>query len=206
MPGPAQNAVVIPLLREGSSTTDREWVERAQRGERFALQVLYTRHVRAVSARVTRLLARSADAEDVVQDAFMLAFRDLANLADAQRFGGWLMGIAVHQAHRRFRRRRLLARFGLDRGTDDAQLAQLAHPGLGPDRLYQLAELDRELARLSAELRVTWMLRHVEGCELGEVAEQCGCSLATVKRRLHRAEQLLSSWLLKSAARAEAVR
>src|SRR5687767_14940757 len=106
MPGQAQNAVLIPLLREGSPTTDREWVERAQRGERFALQVLYTRHVRAVSARVTRLLARSADAEDVVQDAFMLAFRDLANLADAQRFGGWLMGIAVHQAHRRFRRRR----------------------------------------------------------------------------------------------------
>lgn len=207
MPGRAHNAVVIPLLREASvPAADSEWVARAQRGEHFALQMLYRRHVHAVTARVTRLLARSADAEDVVQDAFMLAFRDLGKLTDPARFGGWLMGIAVHQTHRSFRRRRLLARFGLDRGTDDAQLAQLAHPGLGPERLYQLTELDRELGRLSADLRLTWMLRHVEGCELAEVAEQCGCSLATVKRRLSRAEQRLSAWLLKNTPRAEAER
>jgi RNA polymerase sigma-70 factor (ECF subfamily) len=163
-------------------------VARGVAGERFALQLLYRRHVAPVAACVTRLLSRSAEAEDVVQDAFLTAFRDLGRLAEPARFAPWLMRIAVHQAHRRFRRRRLLARFGLDRGVDDARLAMVVDPAAPPDVRVELARIDRALAVLPAALRIAWMLRHVEGCALEELAERCACSLATAKRRIQRAE------------------
>ena len=188
----ARDAVVLPLQREvAHARSDRELVERALGGEQLALQLLYRRHVQLVSERVTRLLARSAEAEDVVQDAFVAAFADLPRLADRSRFAPWLMRIALHQTQRRFRRRRLLARLGLDRGSDDARLEQVADPGLTPDQRLQLRRLDRALARLPVELRLAWMLRHVEGCELSEIAEHCTCSLATVKRRIARADTRL---------------
>jgi RNA polymerase sigma-70 factor (ECF subfamily) len=193
----AREAAVLPLLRPpgAEAALDRELVERALGGEPFAQQLLYRRHVRAVTQRVTRLLARSGEAEDVVQDTFVEAFASLPSLADRSRFGGWLMRIAVHQAHRRFRRRRLLARLGLDRGFDDARLEAIADPGLDPERRLALRRLDAELARLPASLRLAWMLRHVEGCELADAAAQSGCSLATIKRRIQRADARLQARL-----------
>jgi RNA polymerase sigma-70 factor (ECF subfamily) len=189
----ARDAVVLPLQRDDGVVlpSDRELVERALSGEQLALQLLYRRHVQHISERVTRLLSRTAEAEDVVQDAFVAAFSDLAQLSDRSRFGGWLMRIAVHQAQRRFRRRRLLARLGLDRGSDDARLEQVADPALPPDQRLQLARLDRALCNLPSELRLAWMLRYVEGCGLSEIAETSGCSLATVKRRIARADARL---------------
>jgi RNA polymerase sigma-70 factor (ECF subfamily) len=196
-----RDAIVLPLLRDNgpgvssAAPSDRDLVERALAGERFALQVLYRRHVLAVTERVARLLSRSVEAEDVVQDAFVAAFGDLPRLADPARFSPWLMRIAIHQVHRRFRRRRLLARLGLDRGADDARLEQVADPRLGPEQRTQLGRLDGALARLPVELRMAWMLRYVEGCELAEVADQCGASLATAKRRIQRADARLRSEL-----------
>ena len=193
----ARHAAVLPLLRQPGQEQplDRELVERALAGEPLAPQLLYRRHVQAVTERVTRLLARSAEAEDVVQDAFVEAFESLAQLIDRARFGAWLMRIAVHQVHRRYRRRRLLARLGLDRGSDDARLENIADPGLDPERRLQLRRLDAELARLPVALRLAWMLRHVEGCELSDAAAQCGCSLATLKRRVLRADARLRARL-----------
>jgi RNA polymerase sigma-70 factor (ECF subfamily) len=190
-----RDAVVLELPRppwaEGKS--DGELVKRALAGEQIALQLLYRRHVASVTERVTRLLARTGEAEDVVQDAFVAAFADLGQLSDPARFGAWLMRIAVHQAQRRFRRRRLLARLGLDRGQDDARLEQVAAPALSAEERVQLSRLDGALAELPVPLRLAWMLRHVEGCELAEVAEQCDCSLATVKRRITRADEQLKA-------------
>jgi RNA polymerase sigma-70 factor (ECF subfamily) len=199
----AREAAVLPLLRPlgAEAALDRELVERALGGEPLAQQLLYRRHVRAVTERVTRLLARSGEAEDVVQDTFVEAFACLPSLEDRSRFGGWLMRIAVHQAHRRFRRRRLLARFGLDRGFDDARLEAVADPGLDPERRLALRRLDAELARLPASLRLAWMLRYVEGCELADAAAQSGCSLATIKRRIQRADARLQARLGDSSAR-----
>lgn len=191
-----REAVVLALPRPApAALTDAELVARALAGERTALQLLYRRHVAPVTERVTRLLARTGEAEDAVQDAFVAAFGELARLSEPARFGAWLMRIAVHQAQRRFRRRRLLARLGLDRGQDDARLELVAAPGLSAEERLQLGRLDRALAELAVPLRLAWMLRHVEGCELSEVAEQCDCSLATVKRRITRAEQQLRAQL-----------
>lgn len=184
------SAAVVPLAaaHRRSQALDSELVGSSLGGDRLAQQLLFERHAQSVFLRVARLLGRSAEAEDVVQDAFLEAFRDLGQLQDRSRFGAWLMGVAMHQVHRRFRRRRLLSSLGLDRGTDDYALSSIVDDGADPELRTRLSELDRLLCRMPATWRMAWMLRHVEGCELQEVAQHCRSSLSSVKRHLHQAE------------------
>jgi RNA polymerase sigma-70 factor, ECF subfamily len=174
----------------GASTAmrDAELVTRAREKDRVAEELLYRAHVASVAALAMRLLGRSSDAEDVVQDAFITAFSRIGQLRDGALFKAWLMRITVHEVHRRFRRRKLLRVLGLDRGADDATLTSLSAPNLASDQRAELAALDRVLLGLPARERVVWMLRHVEGNELTEIASACEASVASIKRWLARAE------------------
>jgi RNA polymerase sigma-70 factor (ECF subfamily) len=182
------SAAVLRLRPLAEAPTDAELVERARAGSRPAQAELYERHAEAVLGRAGRLLGRRSDAQDVAQDAFMSAFRDLAALADGQAFGSWVRQIAVRLVHRRFRRRRMLERLGLARVDTDLTLSALA-TGAPPDTVVLLGQIDGALARLPVEERLAWMLRYVEGCELSEVARDLGCSLATAKRRIAAAQR-----------------
>ncbi len=173
------------------TVSDGELVRRARRGDRWAEEALYHRHVRSVTRVVMRILARSNEAEDVVQDAFVIALRDVRDLRDVDAFGEWLLSIAVRQVYRRFRRWKLLRAVGLDRGHDDATLAQQADPAASPETRAALAEIGRLLDTLGAEERVAWVLRRVEGEKVDRVATACGCSRATVKRRIARADAVI---------------
>lgn len=183
---------LIPLRRDASPEDDEALVARAAEGAVWAKAELFKRHAPAITALLTRLLASTADAKDATQDTFVIAFNDLGGLRERRAFAGWLRQIAVHQAHRRFRRRRLLGALKLGRHDDDAALAQLADLGASPEIRAELGRLDAVLRRLPAAQRMAWMLRHVEGYELVEVAEACGCSLATAKRRIAAAHAQVS--------------
>jgi RNA polymerase sigma-70 factor (ECF subfamily) len=189
----ATSAARAPRGRIEPTESDGELVRRARGGDRWAEEALYHRHVRLVTRVVLRLLARSAETEDIVQDAFLTALADLEKLRDDDAFGGWLMTIAVRQVRRRFRKRRLLRALGLDRGVDDYLLSQQVDPKAGPDIGAALAEVDRLLATLPSRPRVAWTLRHVEGYELREVARLCGCSLATAKRLIAQADSIVAA-------------
>ena len=167
---------------------DAELVARVRAGDRAAETQLYRAHVAAAAALAMRLLGRTGDAEDVVQDAFVTAFARMNQLRDGALFGAWLMRITVHEVHRRFRKRKLMRALGLDRGEDDATLARFAAPHLDADQRAQLIALDRVLSRMPVRERVAWMLRYVEGQELAEIASACEASLATIKRWLARAD------------------
>lgn len=179
------------LLRMPDSVSDAELVDRATRGDRWSREVLYRRHVDYLFGLATRLLANRRDAEEIVQDTFIAAFERLGTLRDAGALRVWLGQIVVNLVRHRLRRLRLLRLLGLDGGADDATLEALAAPGLHPEACGELALLDRALGRVRAELRIAWMLRRVEGLELTEVASVCGCSLATIKRRLAEAEDVV---------------
>lgn len=183
-----QGAVPHSVQALWAAPRDAELVVRAKTKDRAAEEQLYRSHVEAVAGLAMRLLGRSSDAEDVVQDAFITAFSHLHQLRDGRLFRAWLLRITVHEAHRRFRRRKLLSVLGLDRGHDDVSLAALADPGLPAEDRAELAALDRALARLPARERIVWQLRHVEGHELAEIASACEASLASIKRWLARAE------------------
>lgn len=188
---PLPAPLALPSRDSVQCRTDASLVVDGLAGDDFALRVLYQRHVRTVTRRVIWMLARRDEAEDVVQDAFALAFQDLPSLKEPARFGSWVARIAVRQVHRRLRRRRLLQRLGLDQGLDDATLERLASPEASAETLLVLRELDHWLATVSTPCRTAWILRWVDGNKLEEIAEQCSCSLATVKRRLARAERTM---------------
>ena len=154
--------------------------------------MLYRRHAHYLLAISIRLLSSRGEAEDVVQDTFVVGFEQLRALRNPGAIRAWLAQIAVSLVRRRLRRRKLLRLLGLDQ-PPDATLAVLAAPSLPPDDRAELALVDRLLRRMRADLRIAWMLRRVEGLPLPEVASACACSLATAKRRIAAADAEMAS-------------
>ncbi|MBN1608650.1 MAG: RNA polymerase sigma factor [Polyangiaceae bacterium] len=176
------------LLPTADTLGDAELVERALQGDRWSRDMLYRRHAHYLLAISARLLSDRSEGEEVVQDTFVVGLEQLGTLREPAALRGWLARIAVSLVRRRLRRARLLRFLGLDRSPDDATLAALAAPELGPDDRAELALVDRVLRRVPANLRIAWMLRRVEGLALAEVASICACSLATAKRRIGAAD------------------
>ena len=178
-------------LKVSEAVSDEELVRRALAGERWGREMLYRRHAGSLLAMTVRLLANRGEAEEIVQDTFVTAFEQLGTLREPGAVRGWLGQIAVNLVRRRFRRGRLMRFLGLDRGADDATLEALADPGISTDQRAELALVDRLLRGMKPALRLAWMLRRVDGLELGEVASLCDCSLATVKRRIADADAIV---------------
>lgn len=170
---------------------DAELVARARGGDRWAGEALYRRHAPDVIRVSTLLLGRGAEVDDVVQDAFVKALRKLDSLRDPASFGGWVARIAANLSRSRLRRRALFRRLGLDRGDEEIGLDQLAVESVSAEDRAELARISVALRELPADVRVAWTLRRVEGWPLGEIGEAVGASLATVKRRVAAADEVL---------------
>ncbi|UJR85047.1 RNA polymerase sigma factor [Sandaracinus amylolyticus] len=179
----------IHALPHPDEPSDVQLVERALSGDRWAEEAIYRRHVHRVTTVAARLLRCRADVEDVVQDVFLTAFRDLASLRTPERLGSWLAASTVHRVHKIFRRRKLQRLLGLDRSVHDETLADQARDDVTPEMRAELAMIDRVLDRLADDDRMAWVLRHLLGYQVTEVAELTQCSLATVHRRLARAQE-----------------
>jgi RNA polymerase sigma-70 factor, ECF subfamily len=178
-------------LKVSEAVSDEELVRRALAGDRWGREMLYRRHAGSLLAMTVRLLGNRSEAEEIVQDTFVTAFEQLGTLREPGAVRGWLGQIAVNLVRRRFRRGRLMRFLGLDRGADDATLEALADSGISSDQRAELALVDRLLRGMKPALRLAWMLRRVDGLELGEVASLCDCSLATVKRRIAEADAVV---------------
>ena len=179
-PDKEQRRASVHVLRQGP--TDGELVARAAADDEWACEVLYRRHVGVAMTTALRLLRNRAEAEDVVQDAFMLAFGRLAQLRKPEAFRGWLTRIVVSSVHRRLRRRKVEPLNGLE--------AEAA-PGASPAVLAELKLLDEVLSQIDDRDRLPWTLRYVLGYKLEEVAAACDCSLATAKRRIQAAHTIV---------------
>ncbi|MCA9614230.1 MAG: RNA polymerase sigma factor [Sandaracinus sp.] len=175
-----------------SSACDDELVARALGGDRWAEEALYRRHVHRVTTVVARLLRHGPDVEDVVQDTFVEALRDLGKLREPSRVGPWLVRIAVHRVHKVFRRRRLLRALGLERSMQDEPLELQAKVDASSEARAELALLDRALDAMSFDDRTAWVLVALEDYPLAEAASLARCSLATLKRRVARAERAIA--------------
>lgn len=162
-----------------------------------AREQLYRRHAGFALNLATRIAGHDADAQDVVHDAFMRAFAQLNSLRKASAFRSWLGSIVVHGVRSRFRRQRWMQFFGLS-GTardqaDGIDLDAIVNPAASPQIRAELAQVFALLQTLSADDRIAWSLRYVEGFDLRGAAELSGCSLATVKRRIRRAQQYVEA-------------
>lgn len=178
----AENALKRP---EPVEDDDGVLVERASAGDRRAFTALYRRHARYLAGVAFRLLGDAGELDDVVQEAFLIALRGLGSLKDASRVRPWLVTILVRRVQRRLRsraRRQWLGR----------ELLLVSPTASDPQVSREVSELYRTLERLPIDLRVPWTLARVEGGRMEEVAEWCGISVATLKRRLNKADELLA--------------
>ena len=133
---------------------------------------------------VIRLLGNREDAKDLVQDTFAIGFDQLSKLRQPETVRAWLAQIGVSQVRRKLRRVRLLAKLGFHPSGSQIDLESLASQSTTAEARAELAAVGRVLAGARTDERLAWMLRHVEGEPLEEVARLCRCSLATAKRRI----------------------
>jgi RNA polymerase sigma-70 factor, ECF subfamily len=139
-----------------------------------------------------RLLGGDADLDDLVQESFAQALTCLDRLQNIETFPTWLATIVVRTSHKMIRRRRLMARFGLWR-PPEIDWEQVRCQGATTEQLLELRALYRLIHDMPADLRVPLVLRHVEDKSLQEIADLLGSSIATVKRRITKAQQLLEA-------------
>jgi RNA polymerase sigma-70 factor (ECF subfamily) len=190
-----------PAADEG----DEALAARAAAGDEPAFEALVSRY----QARVYRLACRLTDegeARDVLQEAFLAAFRGLPAFRGESRFSTWLYRIATNAAlmHRRARARRptesleaFLPRFDADgvhiREPADLRAAARADELLDRKRLAEKARAG--LDRLPDIYRDAFVLRDLEEMTTGEVAEVLGLDPAAVRQRVHRARLMLRGYL-----------
>jgi RNA polymerase sigma-70 factor, ECF subfamily len=189
---PALRIVPKKPENEAPSIADADLVLRVQSGDRWAEDALYRRYARAVFGLVMRLLGSAEEVEDVVHDAFVTAFEKMNRLREPSAFRAWLMQIAITHVRRVLRRRRLRRALGLLPSAEAASFERFASNTVSPETRADLAVVDGILSRLPSDQRIAWVLRHVEGHRLEEIADLCRCSLATVKRRIGAAERAMS--------------
>ena len=176
----------------GPQVADATLVERGQKGDEAALEALFRRHAAAMNRLALRLTCSRADAEDLVQDAFVYAFASLRRLERAGSFLAWLRAILVRTAAKRLRRRRIARRLGLAVETPLDPQSVIADDA-PPDVALELRQLLRVLDDTPANNGLALVLFRVEGMTLGEIAEAFGVSEPTIKRRIKRAQRVLDA-------------
>ena len=175
------NALKRPALVPES---EEQLVARAAAGDERAFATLYRKHARYVAGLAFRLLGSSNELDDVVQETFLICLSGLAALKDPSKLRSWLLTIAVRRVQGR-----LVARSR--RSWLSRQLGFVSATSSDPALSREVAELLRVLERISPKLRVPWTLSRIEGATLEEVAEWCSLSIATAKRRIARADELV---------------
>jgi RNA polymerase sigma-70 factor (ECF subfamily) len=172
----------VSTLAKAAQWDDTMLVSRALAGDPFAENAVFRKHAPYLHNLAARLTRRMSDADDVVQETFLIAFRKLETLENPEALRPWLIRILVSKVRRSFRKRRLLSFLGMDDGREDATLLLLAVRDARPDVMAELKEIDTVLHRTPSEWRTAWVLHRVEGMSIHETGRAIKRSVATVKR------------------------
>ncbi|HXN25128.1 MAG TPA: sigma-70 family RNA polymerase sigma factor [Candidatus Dormibacteraeota bacterium] len=181
---------------------DRGNVERVLAGDQDAFGLLVERHSRTLFRLAYRMTGNEQDAEEVVQDAFLRAYRKMDRFESRAHFGTWLYRIAVNCALDRMRKRRTedahreLPSARADDHTASAnRLDSHAADSPAPDRLVLSAEIGARvtlaLQTLSPAERVAFVMRHWEGRGIDEISQVLALRASATKNTVFRAVQKL---------------
>jgi RNA polymerase sigma-70 factor (ECF subfamily) len=148
---------------------------------------LFAKYAPYTAAVVLKLIGNESDVDDIVQEVFFDLSRNLNHIVDWEHARRWLVQVAVRKTRRLLRRRKLRALIHLPLcSTVDAPM-----PTASADDRAVLVQLFVVLKSLPVNHRIAWSLRFLAGAELTEVSEACGCSLATAKRWIRAAHQVI---------------
>src|SRR5436190_13487275 len=171
---------------------------RARQGDSEAFRALVERHSRTAFRLAYRMTGNEHDAEDVVQDSFLKAYRQLGRFESRAHFGTWLHRIVANCSVDLLRARR--SRQDYNRVEDlDALVEQPPADAPGPEQLAHSAEIDRfvgaALAQLSPLERAAFTLRHYEGRSIAEIGTTLGLGTSATKHSVFRAVRKLRAAL-----------
>ena len=183
----------------GERQIDQELVERVQRGDKKAFDLLVLKYQQKVANLVSRYIRDQSETLDVTQEAFIKAYRALPNFRGDSAFYTWLYRIAINTA-----KNFLVAQGRRPPGSDvDAETAEQLDVGV---RLKEYATpehhlLENELAEtlrraideLPEDLRTAITLRELEGLSYEEIAKTMECPVGTVRSRIFRARAAIDS-------------
>ena len=180
--------------RMAEKEADAELVRLAQAGDEGAFQALVVKYQRRIARHVARYVKRANDVEEVVQDAFMRAYRGLASYRGDASFYSWLYRIASNAAFS-FLKKNAGELPVADERSDDG-----FEPGLTdeqtPERVLLARQIgqvvERAMARLQPELAEALVLFEVEGKSYKEIAQMLGTPIGTVRTRIFRAREFIA--------------
>jgi|TARA_B110000977_G_scaffold144376_1_gene183275 RNA polymerase sigma-70 factor (ECF subfamily) len=177
--------------------TDRQLVERVQRGDKRAYDVLVLKYQHKIVGLVSRYLRDQDEVQDVTQEAFIKAYRALPNFRGDSAFYTWLYRIAINTAknHLVSRSRRPPS---TDIDIDDGEFQEtsgILSDNEGPENVIATEELQtvvfNAIENLAEDLKVAVTLREFEGLSYEEIAVVMECPVGTVRSRIFRAREAI---------------
>ncbi len=180
-----------------TSSNDRRLVERVQKGDKQAYDVLVLKYQHKIVKLIMRYVRDPAEAQDVAQEAFIKAYRALPKFRGDSAFYTWLYRIAINTAKNHLVS---MSRRPLEYNLDPQESEQFAiNPNLRDDESPEGVVLREELREtvesaiggLPDELRVAITLREVEGLSYEEIAQAMDCPVGTVRSRIFRARDAI---------------
>ncbi len=184
---------------EGEEPNEAESIQRARQGDEAAFERLYRSHSRRVYALCLRMVANTAEAEELTQEAFLQVFRKIATFRGESAFSTWLHRLTVNIVLMRLRKK-TPAVTSLENANDpDEESGQPYREVGGPHPLMvgllDRVNLGRAIQRLSEGYRKVFLLHDVQGYEHHEIAEILGCTAGNTKSQLHKARKRLRELL-----------
>lgn len=181
---------------------DAEVIARVLAGESALYEIIMRRYNERLYRVARAILRDDGEAEDVMQDAYVRAYKSLAQFEGRSAFATWLTRIAVNEALQRRKQRLRTESIDVRNGVED-HIMELAALGDSPEQNYGRQEitgiLEQAIAALPEQYRVVYMLREVEEMSTEETAESLELSEENVRIRLHRARGLLKKYLVEKA-------
>jgi RNA polymerase sigma-70 factor (ECF subfamily) len=184
----------------GDREVDQQLVERAQRGDKHAFELLVAKYQRRLGRLISRFVRNAAEAEDVTQDAFIKAYRALPAFRGDSAFYTWLYRIGINTAKNHLvaqgRRAPTSTPFDAEE-AEDFEDAALLHEVATPENELmskQVVEVvNASLQELPDDLRTALTLREIEGLSYEEIAVVMNCPIGTVRSRIFRAREAIAT-------------
>jgi len=180
---------------------DQELVVRVQQGDKKAFDLLVLKYQLRVSKLVSRFLRNQSDVPDVVQDAFIKAYRALPNFRGESAFYTWLYRIAINTAknHLVAQSRKNPANSIDAQDAEDYGASEWLKEFASPEREALASELEtiihKAMGDLPPDLREAITLREIEGLSYEEIAAVMDCPVGTVRSRIFRAREAIDNKL-----------